>query len=202
VIRIVLAPIRRLLSSPLLHFAIVVVLIVVLEAAPNDTLLGKLSDGLDKLVDATVQLFSAIFNVRAFTKSWLTSGFWIGYVYLACLLILFLVRMAIRFVVDFAGQHNAFWLRNTIARERGIAAYRAWVPLEKIRPPNIPQQAWEERFAWPADNKPPYPPFAQRVMIATISNVVVVLAVAALLQFFTPFPVLTWLGHLAKAVAG
>jgi hypothetical protein len=32
--------------------------------------------------------------------------------------------------------------------------------------------------------------------------VVVVLAVAALLQFFTPFPVLTWLGHLAKAVAG
>jgi hypothetical protein len=196
------APIRRLVRFPLFQLAVVVALILWLQAAAENSVAGHIFSGLDKLVDATVQLFSTIFNVRAFTKSWLTSGFWIGYVYLACLLILFLMRSAIGFVVDLAGQHNALWLRNTIARERGIAAYRAWVPLEKIRPTNIPQLVWEERFAWPADNKPPYPPFAQRVTIATISNVAVVLAVAALLQAFTPFPVLTWLGHLAKAVTG
>jgi hypothetical protein len=201
-IKHIAAPIRRLVRFPLFQLAIVVALILWLQAADENSVAGHIFSGLDKLVDATVQLFSAIFNVRAFTKSWLTSGFWIGYVYLACLLILFLLCIAIRFVVDLAGQHNALWLRNTIARERGIAAYRAWVPFEKIRPPNVPQQAWEERFAWPADNKPPYPPFAQRVMIAAITDVAVALAVAALLQAFTPFPVLTWLGQLAKAMVG
>ena len=50
------------------------------------------------------------------------------------LLILSLVRMTIRGVVDFVGWSNAFGLRNAIARERGIAAYRAWVPFERIRP--------------------------------------------------------------------
>jgi hypothetical protein len=202
ILKHIAAPIRRLVRFPLFQLAVVVALILWLQAADENSAIGHIFSGLDKLVDATVQLFSAVFSVRAFTKSWLTSGFWIGYVYLACLLILFLVRMAIRFVVDLAGQHNALWLRNTIARERGIAAYRAWVPLEKIRPANVPQLVWEERFAWPADNKPPYPPFAQRVMIAAISNVVVLGAVAALLQAFTPFPVLTWLGHMAKAVTG
>ena len=34
---------------------------------------------------------------------------------------------------------SAFGLRNAIARERGIAAYRAWLPFERIRPVNIPQ---------------------------------------------------------------
>ena len=101
-----------------------------------------------------------------------------------------------------SGGNNAFWLRNTIARERGIAAYRAWVPFERIRPADIPQQQWEEAFAWPADNKPPYPPLAQRMLLATISNVAVVLGLAVLLQVFTPFPVLTWLGQLAKMVFG
>lgn len=201
-IKHIAAPIRRLVRFPLFQLAVVVALILWLQAADETSAAGYIFSGLDKLVDATVQLFSAILNVRAFTKSWLTSGFWIGYVYLACLLILFLARIAVRFGADLAGQHNALWLRNTIARERGITAYRAWVPLEKIRPPNVPQLVWEERFAWPADNKPPYPPFAQRVTIAAISNVAVALAVAGLLQAFTPFPVLTWLGHLAKAVVG
>jgi hypothetical protein len=79
-------------------------------------------------------LVSAIFNVKSFTKSWLTSGFMIAYVYHACLLILSLVRVAIRAAVDFVGLSNFFFLRNAIARERGIAAYRAWVPFERIRP--------------------------------------------------------------------
>jgi hypothetical protein len=134
--------------------------------------------------------------VKSFTKSWLTSGFMIAYVYLACLLILSLVRLTIRAAVDFVGLRNFFFLRNAIARERGIAAYRAWVPFERIRPANIPQEKWEEAFAWPANNKPPYPPLTRRILRGVISYVAVVLIAAVLLQVFTPFPVLTWLGKL------
>jgi hypothetical protein len=201
-IKHIAAPIRRLVRFPLFQLAVVVALILWLQAADENSVPGHVFGGLDKLVDATVQVFSAIFNVRAFTKSWLTSGFWIGYVYIACLLILFLVRSAVGFVVDLVGRYNAFWLRNAIARERGIAAYRAWVPFEKIRPPNIPQETWEQTFAWPADNKPPYPPLVQRMLLGAISNVLVIVAILVLLQVFTPFPVLTWLGELGKAVFG
>ena len=196
------APIRSIVRFPLFQLAVVVALILFLQAADPASAFGRIFNGLDKLVGATVDVFAAVFNVRSFTKSWLTSGFWIGYVYLACLLILVLARLAIGAVVDFVGRNNAFWLRNTIARERGIAAYRAWVPFERIRPADIPQQQWEEAFAWPADNRPPYPPLAQRVLLGAISNVAVVLGLAVLLQVFTPFPVLTWLGALAKMVFG
>jgi len=126
----------------------------------------------------------------------------IGYVYLTCLLILFLVRVTIRAMVDLIGSTNAFGLRNTIARERGIAAYRAWVPFERIRPANIPQEKWEEAFAWPANNKPPYPPLAKRMLRGVMSYVTVVLVAAVLLQIFTPFPVLTWLGKLIEMLGG
>ena len=155
---------------------------------------------------STVRLFSAVFNVKSFTKSWLTSGFMIAYVYLACLLILSLVRVTIRAAVDFVGWSNAFGLRNAIARERGIAAYRAWVPFERIRPADIPQEKWEEAFAWPANNKPPYPPLAQRMLRRLISYMAVVLIAAVLLQVFTPFPApdLAWpadknVGRLIRA---
>ena len=57
----------------------------------------------------------------------------IAYVYLVCLLILFLVRVTIAALVDLIEWSNAFGLRNAIARERGIAAHCAWVPFEKIR---------------------------------------------------------------------
>jgi hypothetical protein len=196
------APIRSIVRFPLFQLAVVVALILFLQAADPASALGRIFSSLDKLVAGTVDMFAAVFNVRSFTKSWLTSGFWIGYVYLACLLILVLTRLAIGAVVDFVGRNNAFWLRNTIARERGIAAYRAWVPFERIRPADIPQQQWEEAFAWPADNRPPYPPLTQRMLLATISNVAVVLGLAVLLQVFTPFPVLTWLGQLARMVFG
>ena len=197
-IKQITAPIRIIVRFPLFQLAVVVAVILFLQAAENTSALGQIFSGLDKLVDATVQLFSAVFNVKSFTKSWLISGFWIAYVYLACLLILSFVRFMIRVAVDLIGRSNAFWLRNTIARERGIAAYRAWVPLERIRPANIPQEKWEEAFAWPADNKPPYPPLAQRMLLGVISNVAVVVAAAVLLQVFTPFPVMTWLGALTK----
>ena len=201
-IKQITAPFRSLVWFPLFQLAIVVALILFLQAADQTSAFGRVFTGLDKLVGGTVDAFAAVFNVRSFTKSWLTSGFWIGYVYLACLLILLLARLAIGALVDFIGRHNAFWLRNAIARERGVAAYRAWVPFEKIRPPQIPQPQWEETFAWPANNKPPYPPLAQRMVFGAMINVAVVAAIAVALQVFTPFPVLTWLGAIMKMLFG
>jgi len=163
VIRIILAPILRLLSSPLLHFAIVVVLIVVLEAAPNDTPLGKLSDGLDKLVDSTAQLVSAAFPLKTITKSLLLTAIAMAYVYACLIAVLYVLRAAMRGLVNLVARTNFLWLRGMIARERGIAAYRAWLPLEQIRPEHISQQEWEATFAWPPGDRPPYPPLAVRV---------------------------------------
>jgi hypothetical protein len=201
-IKQITAPFQSIVQFPLFQFAIVVALILLLQAADPASALGRIFTGLDRLVGSTVDMFAAVFNVRSFTKSWLTSGFWIGYVYLACLLILYLIRLATGALVDLVGRHNAFWLRNAIARERGVAAYRAWVPFEKIRPPHIPQPQWEETFAWPAGGKPPYPPLAQRLLIGAVINVAVVLAIAVALQFLTPFPVLSWLGQLVKLSFG
>jgi hypothetical protein len=201
-IKLLVAPIRSIVRFPLFQLALVVAVILFLQAADDKSALGQIFNGLDKLVDSTVGLFSAVFNVKSFTKSWLTSGFMIAYVYLACLLILSLVRVMIRALVDFVGWSNAFGLRNAIARERGIAAYRAWVPFERIRPANIPQEKWEEAFAWPVNNKPPYPPLAQRMLRRVISYIAVVLIAAVLLQVFTPFPALTWLGQLTRLLVG
>jgi len=197
-IKLLAAPIRSIVRFPLVQLAVVVAVILLLQAADDKSVLGQIFNGLDKLVESTVGLFSAVFNVKSFTKSWLTSSFWIGYVYLACLLILFFVSLTIRALVDFVGWSNAFGLRNAIARERGIAAYRAWVPFERIRPVSIPQEKWEETFAWPANNEPPYPPLAQRILRGALSYVAMILVVAFLLQVFTSFPVLTWLTMLTK----
>jgi hypothetical protein len=117
----------------------------------------------------------------------------IAYVYLAGSLLLFLVRLLINAAVDFVGRYNLLYLRSAIARERGIGAYRAWVPFERIRPANVPQREWEESFAWPANNKPPYPPLAHRTLRGLFFYGAIFLIGAFLLQFFTPFAVLTWI---------
>jgi len=202
IIRHLTAPLRGIVRFPLFQLAVVIVLILWLQSAEETSPFGRIFSGLDGLVDASVRSVAAVLNVRAFTKSWLTTGFWIAYVYLACLLILWLLRIAIELVANIIGRHNVFWLRNAIARERGIAAYRAWVPFEKIRPDDIPQPVWEEKFAWPADNSPPYLPLAQRVIRGIIGYVVVIAAIAAVLQEFTPFPVVTWFGRLFNMVIG
>ena len=185
---------------PLFQLAVVVAVILFLQAGDEKSARGQIFNGLDELVESTVGLFAAAFNVKSFTKSWLTTGFWIAYVYLACLLILFCLRVLISRMVDFIGWSNLFYLRTAIAQERGIAAYRAWVPFERIRPVSIPQQKWEEAFAWPANDKPPYPPLAQRILRGVISYVAVILVAAVLLQVFTPFPVLTWLAAQTKSL--
>jgi hypothetical protein len=120
----------------------------------------------------------------------------VAYVYVVCLFIVLLLRAVIRGAVDAAGRNNFLWLRNAIARERGIAAYRAWEPLESIRPKHIPQQEWEERYAWPADNRAPYPPLVQQIAYGLLIYVIIAVAAAILLQLFTPFPVVSWLAKL------
>jgi hypothetical protein len=192
-IKLLTAPIRSIVRFPLVQLALVIVLITFLQAADDKSFLGYIFNLLDALVDSSVRVVSAIFNVKTFTRSWLISGLMIAYVYLACLLILSFVRLMLRAGIDLVGRSNAFWLRSAIARERGIAAYRAWLPLERIRPAHIPQEKWEETFAWPANNKPPYPPLAQRILRTTISYVIVVVGAAILLQLFTPFRVASWL---------
>jgi hypothetical protein len=199
-IKLALAPIRGLLRFPLVQLAIAIGLILWLQAADEKSLFGQIFYGLDKLVESTVQMIAAIFTVKSFTRSWLTFGFMIAYVYLAGSLILWLARLLVGAVVDFAGRQNLLYLRNAIARERGIWAYRAWVPLERIRPDHIPQREWEETFAWPPNNEPPYPQLRHRVLRGILFYVAAILITALLLQFFTPFPVLTWIvGWPAKS---
>jgi small-conductance mechanosensitive channel len=199
-IKFLAAPIRTIVRFPLFQFVVVVAVILFLQAADDNSVLGQIYYSLDKLVDYTMRSLSAVFNVKSFTKSWLTTGFWIAYVYLVCWLILLLMRLAIIAVMDLIARSNAFWLRNAIARERGSVAYSAWVPFERIRPANIPQREWEERFAWPANNKPPYLPLVQRIVRGVIGYVIVIVGTSAALQVFTPFPVLTWLGEILKTL--
>jgi hypothetical protein len=192
------APFRMAFRFPLVQFAVVIFLILVLQAADDKSIFGRIFDGLDRLVDDSIEVIGTVFAVKSFTKSWLTFGLMIAYVYLACWLILSLCGIGARRLVDLAGRHNVFWSRNAIARQRGIDAYRAWVPLETIRPTQVSQQKWEEEFAWPRDNRPPYPPLRQRVLRATLSYATAVAVILILLQVFTPFPVLSW---LASAIA-
>jgi hypothetical protein len=197
-VKLIVSAIRRILSFPLVQLIIVVAIILFLQAADPDSAFGRIFNGLDKLVDSTVGMVANLVTVRSFTRSWLTFTFMIGYVYLACLLILFLLRLAIAGLVYLVARWNVFGLRNAIARERGIAAYRAWLPFERIRPEDISQQEWEETYAWPADDKPPYPSLPRRILTATISYVVLIVAILFILQIFTPIPAVTWLRALVE----
>ena len=194
-IRLIAAPIRRLASSRLVQLAVVVGLILLLENfSDSRPLVSEIADALDKAVEGTVQLVSDhLVRLRTFSKSLLTDSVMIVYVYVACLLIFTVLRFVVMRLIDVAGLTNFLWLRNTIARERGIAAYRAWLPLERIRPTDCPQEVWEAQFAWPKDNKPPYPPLHRRILREVLAYVILIALVAVLLQLFTPFPVLSWL---------
>lgn len=196
-IKLIAAPIRSLLRFPLFQLAIVFAIILYFQAADDNTLPGKLFDGLDTLTEDSVQLVAQVFTVKSFTRSVLSAGLMIGYVYLVCLLLLSVLRFLLRRLVDFIGLTNAFWLRSSIAHERGIEAYRAWLPLERIRPDGIAQEQWEATYAWPPDNKPPYPPLWQRLLHGLVSYIIVIAGAAVLLQYFTPFPVLSWVKNLA-----
>ena len=192
-VKLLFAPVRRLLGFPLVQLAIAIAIILFLQAADSKTIAGQLFAALDALVDRTVELVAHLFEVKSFTRSWLVAGFMIAYVYVAWLALLFVMRLFAGFLVERAARRNALGLRNTIARDRGIAAYQAWLPLERIRPANIPQQVWEERYAWPADNRPPYHPLWRRLLRAFLAYTALVVIVLCLVQAFTPLPVVTWL---------
>ena len=193
-IRLIAAPIRAIARSRLVQLIAVLAIVLLLDHYSFDYApLRQISAGLKALVDATVQFCGGLFRVGILTDPVLQVGLIITYVYLVCLFIAFILRAVMRGVVDLAGRHNFLWLRNPIARERGIAAYRAWEPLENIRPNHIPQAKWEETFAWPPDNKPPYPPLAKQIAYGLVAYLVVAAVAVVLLQVFTPFPVGTWL---------
>ena len=196
-IRLLAAPIGRIANSRLFQLAVVVLIILLLDHYAYDyPVLQPIANGLKALVNTTVQLCSEYFRIGILTDPVLQVGVMIAYVYMVCLLIFSLLRVIVRWLIDLAGWSNFLWLRNSIARERGIAAYRAWLPLERIRPADCPQALWEEEFAWPANNEPPYPPLAQRILRGAVTYIAVFGGAAVLLQYFTPFPVLTWLRGL------
>ena len=200
--RSLLAPIRWIARFPIVQFAVVVAGIFWLQAADSNSVFGEIFSALDWLVDLSVRQLSEIFEVKSFTRSWLTLAFMIGYVYLAAFAILVLASVILKAVVELAARTNILGLRNAIARQRGIVAYRAWLPLERIRPEEIAQARWEEMFAWPANNKPPYPSLGWRLGRGLVSWAAVMLIIAVLLQEFTPFPILTWLGNAIRMHAG
>jgi hypothetical protein len=199
-IRLIAAPVRSILRSRLFQLAAVVAIIVALDRYSFDyPELQALAEGLHNLVTASVQLCSYFFRVGILTDPVLQTGLLIGYVYLICLLIFLFLRFLFTRLVDLIGWSNLFYLRNTIARERGIAAYRAWEPFERIRPTEISQQRWEETFAWPPDNRPPYPSLTVRILRALLGYVIVLAIAAVLLQLYTPFPAVTWLSNWGHA---
>src|SRR5208282_5938173 len=107
-IRLLAAPIRSIVRFPLFQLAVVVAIVLYLQAAADNTLSGKIFDLLDGMVSASVLLFGQLFDVKSFTRSGLTAGLMIGYVYLICLLFLFLLRIVIGAVIDLLGWSNAF----------------------------------------------------------------------------------------------
>jgi hypothetical protein len=200
-VKLLASAVRRIIRFPLVQLALVVTLILLLQNADDDSLPGRMFAALDGLVDSTLRLISAAFTVKSFTRSWLTFSFMIAYVYLGCLLILHIFGVLIAGLVHLVALTNVLGLRNAIARERGIAAYRAWLPFERIRPAHVPQSEWEEKFAWPPGDRPPYPGLARRVL-AEIAGYVVLLALTAmLLQIFTPIPAVTWAIELIRRLA-
>lgn len=201
-LKMLATPLRALASFPLVQLAATIAVILLLQAASEASLPGRAFSALDKLVDYTVSSIAQALSIKSFTKSWLTTSFWIGYVYLIGLAILWVLRLLFRLAVDVAGRFNFLWLRNVIARERGIAAYEAWEPFERIRPDHITQAKWEETYAWPADGSPPYRPWPVRLAISVLGYVIVFAAIVALIQLYTPFPVLTWLRQLVRMVTG
>jgi hypothetical protein len=73
-IKLLAAPVRSIVRFPLFQFAVVIAVILFLQAGEDCSVRGQIFNGLDELVESTVRLLSAIFNVKSFTKSWLTTA--------------------------------------------------------------------------------------------------------------------------------
>ena len=197
IVRLIAAPIRSIMRSRLFQLAAVLAVILLLDYYSFDYApLREISGALKTLVDATVRFFAEHFRVGLLTDPVLQVGLIVFYVYLVCFILAFLARIAIRWLVDLIGWSNFLSLRNTVAQERGIAAYRAWQPLERIRPVHIPQDKWEEAFAWPANNMPPYPPLPPTDPARGAGLRSGTRGGSHSAANFYAIPVLTWLGRM------
>ena len=105
-IKSLLALIRRVVHFPLFQFAIAVAVILWLQAADSNSVFGEIFNELDWLVTFSVNKCAALFNVKSFTRSWLTAGFMIGYIYLAGWMILFLAKVFIRSAIELMARKN------------------------------------------------------------------------------------------------
>src|SRR5262245_2882393 len=139
-IKLRVAPIRRVVNFPLFQLTVAIAVILLLQAADSRSVFGKIFSALDYLVDLTVRLCAATFEVRSFTKSWLTTGFMIAYVYIAGLLIVFLAKVAVRSAVELVGSRNAFGVTKGIVREGGVGGYSAWLQLARFRSEIVGQE--------------------------------------------------------------
>ena len=73
-IRLLVAPIRRVVSFPLFQLLAAITVILFLQAADSTSVRGEIFSALDLLVEYTVSVCAAIFEVKSFTRSWLTAG--------------------------------------------------------------------------------------------------------------------------------
>ena len=120
-IKLLVAPIRRVLNFPLFQLAVAITVILYLQAADTSSVFGRIFSALDYLVDRSVSLCAATFQVKSFTKSWLTTGFMIAYVYIAGLVIVFLTKAAIMATIELAARSNLLEARKYSAGEMGTA---------------------------------------------------------------------------------
>ena len=68
-IKLLAAPVRSIVKFPLFQLAVVVAVILFLQAGDDKSARGQIFNGVDELVESTVGLFSAVFNVKSFTKN-------------------------------------------------------------------------------------------------------------------------------------
>src|ERR1700733_12421069 len=89
-LRLVVAPIRRVANSRLFQLVVIVTIILLLDHYSYDYAgLRSLADGLKILVTTTVQLCSQYFRIGMLTDPVLQVGLMIVYVYIVCLLIVY-----------------------------------------------------------------------------------------------------------------
>jgi hypothetical protein len=125
-LRLFVAPIRSIVRSRLFQLAAVLAIVLLLDHYSFDyAALHQISATLKALVDTTAQLLSQLFRVGILTDPVLQVGLIVAYVYLVCWILVLFLRVLVRRAVDLIGRSNFLWLRNAIARERGIVAYRA-----------------------------------------------------------------------------
>ena len=67
--KLLASAIRRIVRFPLFQFAVVVAIVLFLQAADEHSLFGWIFDELDQVVAATVSLCSNLFSVKSFTRS-------------------------------------------------------------------------------------------------------------------------------------